>query len=259
MDNSELEMKLLDYLQNNLSDEDRKKVEKLIAESPEYAAEYEELKAFWNHLDIVKPAEPSPKMQANFTAMLTEFKQENEPKITIKIGNWQRWAVAATILVVGVLGGMFFQKSIQNPKTDVAALSDEVHELKEMMMLTMLENPTATERMKAVSYTQELPKVNDKVLEALFTTLNTDSNENVRLVTLDALVELAANPKVREGLVASLLIQESPLMQVALADAMVKLQEKKSVKSFKKLLENQQLNSGVKQKLEQSVKQLQII
>jgi anti-sigma-K factor RskA len=259
MDNSELEMKLLDYLQNNLSDEDRKKVEKLIAESPEYAAEYEELKAFWNHLDIVKPAEPSPKMQADFNAMLTEFKHENTPKITIKIGNWQRWAVAATILVVGVLGGMFFQKSVQNPKTDVAALSDEVHELKEMMMLTMLENPTATERMKAISYTQELPKVNDKVLEALFTTLNTDENENVRLVTLDALVDLAANPKVREGLVASLLIQESPLMQVALADAMVQLQEKKSVKSFKKLLENKKLNSGVKQKLEQSVKNLQII
>jgi HEAT repeat protein len=101
--------------------------------------------------------------------------------------------------------------------------------------------------------------VNDKVLEALFTTLNTDDNENVRLVTLDALVELAANPTVREGLVASLLKQESPLMQVALADALVQLQEKKSVKSFKKLLENQQLNSGVKQKLEQSVKKLQII
>ncbi|MES2796286.1 MAG: HEAT repeat domain-containing protein [Bacteroidota bacterium] len=259
MDNSELEMKILGYLQNSLSDEDRKKVEKLILESPEFATEFEEVKAFWEHLDILKTVEPSPKIQANFDAMLTEFKQQNRQKVTLKIGNWQRWAVAASILVVGVLGGMFFQKSVQNPKTDVAALSEEVHELKEMMMLTMLENPTATERMKAVSYTQELPKVNDKVLEALFTTLNTDENENVRLVTLDALVELGANPIVREGLVASLLKQESPLMQVAMADALVQLQEKKSVKSFKKLLENKQLNSGVKQKLEQSVKKLQII
>lgn len=259
MDNSELEMKILGYLQNSLSDEDRKKVEKLIEESPEFAAEFEEVKSFWHHLDIVKPVEPSPNMRANFEEMLSEFKHDTKPKPTIKIGNWQRWAVAASILIVGVLGGIFFQKSVQNPKTDVAALSEEVHELKELMMLTMLENPTATERMKAVSYTQELPKVNDKVLEALFTTLNTDENENVRLVTLDALIELGAYPKVREGLVESLLIQKSPLMQVALADAMVQLQEKKSVKTFKKLLENKQLNSGVKQKLEQSVKQLQII
>jgi HEAT repeats len=217
-----------------------------------------EEKEIWDKLGEIKPPEPG-NLRPAFDALLTEYKENNIKNTTLKIGNWQRWAVAASILVVGLIGGMFFQKTVLNPKTDVAELSNEVHELKEMMMLTMLENPTATERMKAVSYTQELPKVNDKVLEALFTTLNTDSNENVRLVTLDALVELAANPKVREGLVASLLIQESPLMQVALADAMVALQEKKSVKSFKKLLQNQQLNPGVKQKLEQSVKQLQII
>ncbi|MDZ7933765.1 MAG: hypothetical protein U5M51_02080 [Emticicia sp.] len=36
-----------------------------------------------------------------------------------------------------------------------------MQETKELMMLSMLENPTATERLKAVSYTQELNKVDD--------------------------------------------------------------------------------------------------
>jgi hypothetical protein len=215
-----------------------------------------EEKEIWNKLGEIGTPEPK-NMRPDFDAMLSEFKTSQKPSYTI--GNWQKWAVAASILVAGFIGGLFTQKAVLNPKTDVAELSNEVHELKQIMMLSMLENPAATERMKAVSYTQELQTVNDKVLDALFTTLNTDTNENVRLVTLDALVQMANNPKVREGLVASLLKQESPLMQVALADAMVELQEKKSVKSFKKILENKALNDGVKQKIEQSVKKLQVI
>lgn len=120
----------------------------------------------------------------------------------------------------------------------------------------MLENPTATERLKAVSYTQELNKVDDKVIDALLTTLNSDPNENVRLVTLEALVQLGNYPKVREGLVQSLMKQESPLVQVALADAMVKLQEKRSVKEFKQLLQKENLNKAVKGKIEKTIQVL---
>jgi HEAT repeat protein len=102
-----------------------------------------------------------------------------------------------------------------------------------------------------------LKNVNDKVIVALFTTLNNDENENVRLATLDALVRFADNPKVREGLVASLLRQDSELMQVALANVMLQLQEKRSVTPLKKLLEIKNINTMVKKKLEQTVKHIE--
>ena len=138
-------------------------------------------------------------------------------------------------------------------QSEVKKLSSEVQAMKQLMMLSMLENPIATERLKAVSYTQELNNVDDQVVDALLTTLNFDQNENVRLVTLEALIQLADNPKVREGLVQSLLKQESPLMQVALADAMVKLQEKSSVKHFKQMLQKENLNEAVKGKIEKTI------
>ena len=81
-----------------------------------------------------------------------------------------------------------------------------------MMMLSLLENPSATERLRAVGYTKNLNDANGRVIDALLTTLNNDPNVNVRLVTLEALAELAHDPRAREGLVQSLTKQESPLV-----------------------------------------------
>jgi hypothetical protein len=77
-----------------------------------------------------------------------------------------------------------------------------------------------------VSYTSDITHADEKVINALFTTLNNDLNVNVRLVALEALTQFAKDAIVREGLVKSLAVQDSPMVQVALADVMVKLQEK---------------------------------
>ncbi|MCP9754019.1 HEAT repeat domain-containing protein [Lacihabitans sp. CCS-44] len=226
-------------------------------------------KTLWVQLGKMPVPEPSKDVKTRFHAMLDTFKAEEEAK---KEGLFQtiverfkslfaykpayNWAYAMILIVISSSAGYFIGK----PNTEVAAnhnevkrLSSEVQDMKQMMMLSMLENPVATERLKAVSYTQELNNVDDQVVDALLTTLNFDQNENVRLVTLEALIQLAENPKVREGLVQSLLTQDSPLMQVALADAMVKLQEKRSVKQFKEMLRKENLNDAVKGKIEKTI------
>jgi HEAT repeat protein len=114
----------------------------------------------------------------------------------------------------------------------------------------------ATERLRAVSYTKDIDDANTHVIDALLMTLNNDPNVNVRLVTLEALSGLAHDARVREGLVQSLTRQESPLVQVALADVMVKLQEKRSIKPLKKMLQQQGINDLVKTKLEKTIRQL---
>ena len=223
-------------------------------------------KEIWEQLGNVQTPNPSKEVKTRFYAMLDTFKKEEEAKSENKIKQWlayfkdafgykpsNKWAYALSILMVGSFGGYLFGNMQSTSKKEMEFLSDQVQEMKQMMMLTMLENPTATERLKAVSFTQELQTVDDQVIEALMTTLNYDENENVRLVTLDALIELADNPKVRTGLVQSLLKQESPLVQVALADAMVKLQEKGSVKQMKELLQKDNLNSSVKSKIEKTI------
>lgn len=124
------------------------------------------------------------------------------------------------------------------------------------MLLSLIENPSATERLRAVSYTKELSGANDKVVGALLSTLNHDENVNVRLATLEALAQLAHEPNVRRGLVQALKYQDSPLVQSALADVMVQLQERRSVQPLRRLLSQPGLNKAVKSKIEESLKTL---
>jgi hypothetical protein len=226
-------------------------------------------KSLWEQLGKLPSPEPSKDVKTRFHAMLDTFIAEEEAqkeglfktilerfKTVFAYKPAYNWAYAMILVVISSGAGYFLGRpnsEMAANHTEVKRLSSEVQEMKQMMMLSMLENPVATERLKAVSYTQELNNVDDQVVEALLTTLNFDQNENVRLVTLEALIQLADNPKVREGLVQSLLTQESPLMQVALADAMVKLQEKRSVKQFKELLRKENLNDAVKGKIEKTI------
>jgi hypothetical protein len=136
------------------------------------------------------------------------------------------------------------------------ALTAQVHEMREMMMLSLLQNPSASERIRAVSYTSDIRHVDPNIAAALLATLNGDPNINVRLSTLEALTHFARDPVVREGLVQSILQQDSPLMQAALADVMLRLQEKRAIQPFKKLLQQKDLNSMVRAKIEQTITQL---
>jgi hypothetical protein len=128
--------------------------------------------------------------------------------------------------------------------------------MKQVMLLSLLHDPSASQRIRAVSYTDEISNVSLKVIDALFTTLNGDPNVNVRLATLEALIKLSGEPRVREGLVRSIDLQDSPIIQSAIADAMVKLQEKSSVKSLQKLLKRKGLNQMVKINIGKSIQKL---
>jgi hypothetical protein len=138
----------------------------------------------------------------------------------------------------------------------LAALTAQVHEMRELMMLSLLQNPAASERLRAVSYTSEITHVNPNIAAALLATLNNDPNVNVRLTTLEALTHFARDPVVRQGLIQSILQQDSPLVQAALADVMLKLQEKRSIPSFKKLLLQKDLNGMVRSKIEETITRL---
>lgn len=128
--------------------------------------------------------------------------------------------------------------------------------MRQVLLLTLLDNPSATERLRAVGYTKELPVPNARVVAALLGTLNQDANVNVRLAALEALTPLAHDPTVRLGLVHALVQQTSPLVQVALADVMAQLQERRSVAPLRELLKQADLDATVKSKIEQTIQVL---
>lgn len=216
--------------------------------------------------------EPSAEMDRRFQAMLGDYKKAVQKKETRWKLFWSDLYEKLTMKpafqlgysLVLLLAGAGLTYLLLHPvvrdanKAEITKLSSEVQDMKQLMMLSLLENPSATERLKAVSYTEEINMADDQVIEALLTTLNEDPNVNVRLVTLEALIKYSSNPAVREGLVQSIVKQESPLMQSALADVMIKLQEKKSITPFRKLLQDNKVSDPVKTKIQQTISTLNI-
>jgi len=270
MDDIAAEMRILDYLQGRLSEAERLQVDDLRRSSPAFDARFNEVRRVWKVLDERVVPEIDHSLKNNFQAMLKTFELEQEhKKVYSPAHTWRsltdlldykpkyNWAYAILLVAFGASFAWLFLQPRSYPN---AGLSQEMIGKKQATMLSMLEDPAAVERMRAISYTSEPGVADGKVVKALLVTLNTDPDENVRLVTLNALTQLADNPKVRAGLVSSIVKQDSELMQVALAEAMLHLQEKRAVKSFKKLLSGQNMtNDMIRKKLEQTVKKLETI
>jgi hypothetical protein len=211
-------------------------------------------------INNLQDPEPSVQVKVDFRAMLDDFKaKEKKPVFRGNILSWllqPRLPLAYGLVILLCIGGAYLLGRSNKQGQEVQELHAQVHDLKQTMMLTMLDNPLASERIKAVNYTGDLKKVDSRVINALLATLNNDPNVNVRLSTLEALAALGNHAEVRAGLIKSITIQDSPIIQLAIADVMVKLQEKRSVSSFKQLLKQKELDDDVRQKVKETITKL---
>ena len=166
-----------------------------------------------------------------------------------------RLAFASMTLLLGLAVG-YILRSPAGKDEQIVKLGNEISDLKEMMMLSLLEKESATERLKAVSLTQDMDQASKHVTGALLQTLNSDENVNVRLAALDALRPYSKDGQIREALVRSIAQQKSPLVQVALAELMAELQEKSAIDAFKNILEDGETPSDIKKKIRENIQEI---
>ncbi|HNP08623.1 MAG TPA: hypothetical protein PKN99_13400, partial [Cyclobacteriaceae bacterium] len=120
-------------------------------------------------------AQPSMEVDNRFYAMLKE-EQRKASKGSLSF-QWPQWnllaprlAFATVLLIAGFTTGYLWNRPQE--KSDVVSLTKEVTDLKEMVMLSLIEKESATDRLKAVSLTSEMSQASKKVTEALIKTLN---------------------------------------------------------------------------------------
>jgi hypothetical protein len=257
---------ITEYLLNKDA-EDKNKMRGFLIENGIKEEELEELGRLTDQLNELPDREPSEKMKAAFYNRLEEYKSsltQNGPRVykldTLAEGLRhpaliRKLAYAAVILVLTGLAAFWYRSELKY-KNQVSSMISQMQDMQKVMMLTLLEQPSPTDRLKAISISNQINKADDKIIDALLNTLNNDENVNVRLMAVEALCNYADNPKVRIGLIRSIVKQESPIVQVALADVMVMLQEKRSVTELEKLLEKNNIDKNVESKLKNSIEQL---
>jgi HEAT repeat protein len=93
-------------------------------------------------------------------------------------------------------------------------------------------------------------------MSALFTALNHDPNINVRLSSLDALETFSGDATVRKALADAIPMQNSPLVQIALIDALVHLRDRGAAGEFRKLTSDRDINVAVRQRAQWGLEKL---
>ena len=166
-----------------------------------------------------------------------------------------RIAAGIALFIMGWFGSSFMGESGNNSR-QLSELSTEINSLKESLVLTMMKQSSPADRIQAVTMVSGLEEIDTRIAGSLLGVLTLDPNDNVRLVALETLIGYTDNPEVREGLIRSISVQKSPLIQLRLAEVMLMLEEKRSAGEFQKILTDVTLDYNVREKLNQAVEVL---
>jgi hypothetical protein len=259
-----------EFLTGELDRETQERVQSHLASCDSCREELENLSAIWTKLGVIPEEQPSGEVRIRFYTMLEAYKQgmtqESQPSRLKKVFSdvfehmWPKrpayqFSIALLFLVVGVAAGIFLSSQGQNG-TQLTMLQDEVQDMQQTLAISLLDKPSASERLQGVSLSSRMVHPNSKTLGALLYTLDNDKNVNVRLAAVDALYLFYNSPGVKEGLLRSLENQPSPLVQVALINLIVNMRERKAVEALRLLLKDEKLNPDVKEYAERGLQQL---
>lgn len=250
---------MLAWLDGSLTEDQKNQLDKYLANGEIKKQELDELHQIQLKLSELPSSEPSEQMRDNFYTWLE--KQKKAPKKHALFASFKfflfnqqakRMVIGLAILVIGFTFGMLYKTNVSQKK-QLQQLSSQVNSMKEMMVLTLLDQPSSFQRLKAVDMSADISHANGRVLQALFKTLNSDPNVNVRLSALEVLARHSQNPKVREGLVQSIDQQQSPMLQVTMAELMLNLKVRKSVTRFQQLLKDKNLNQTARTQIQKTI------
>jgi hypothetical protein len=175
---------------------------------------------------------------------------------------WYRPALVASLAVMVLAAFAAGRYSTASPRTDsgeadsIAELRLELRAMRQMLALSLMQQQSATERLRGVSGSAQIDQPGAEIVRALLDTLLHDSNVNVRLAAVDALRRFSMQDAVRQGTLEALNQSAFPLVQIALIDYMVETKATQAVGALRRLSEDTQANSAVRSRAAWGLQQL---
>lgn len=266
MDTQHVIDQLPDYLSGSLSESSKTAIEAHLKTCLPCKSEFETVRALWNELSLLPEERPSEAVRANFYSKLNEYvAQQKSGQAKVHWGArlnellervWPKQpafqlTIAVVFLFVGYVIGFRVDGMKDNGRDEVAQLRGEVQTMQRLVTLSLLKVESASERMKGVSWSEQMRQPDTEVMDALMQALNYDPNVNVRLAAMDALIKFSDQAEVKHALVQSLPKQTSPLIQLALVDVIMETKNPEAAGTFKQMLEQQNLNQTVKERIKE--------
>ncbi len=223
-------------------------------------------------LDKLPTPEPSPRLRANFYAMLDEAQAEADAPSPFALARSRldsffaallpnrpalQFALTVAVLLAGVwLGARLLPTPEPEVRTitqtdpatqkELAALRERVESMDKVVSTHLLTQP-ATNRLRSVIAALNEDDANDRTLADLLNTLAFDPSVNVRLTALEALYAHVDREPVRAGIINALPREPSPLVQVAMIDFMVASRDPTAAPALDRLARNPAADTVVRE------------
>jgi hypothetical protein len=259
---------LPEYWEGALEEEERAGLEMHLASCTGCRGEAESLGGIWRGLGRIPVAQPSRDLRRRFYERLDAYQQgvaELAPaSVPVtwaeRLRGWipMRPAFQAgfsvALLAIGFIAGYGFDR--KKDDAHVAQLREEIGSMRQLVTLSLLQQQNASERLRGVNFAYRMEQSDTEVLSALLFTVNHDSNVNVRLAAVDALLTFGDSPVARKGLVQAIGKQESPMVQVALIDAVAQLRDQQAIAALQALAGDSEANADVRQRAQWAIGKL---
>jgi hypothetical protein len=198
-----------------------------LAKHPDLEAEC----TLWENLGELTVEQPSPGLALRLAETLEAAKREQRASLANQPSTWLErallavwpaqpaygFAIAAFCLVVGLAGGWLAAGGLRGEDPLLRELRAEVQDTRELVVLTMLQQDAATDRLRAVGYSSQLRRVNPSVISALVRTMRFDASVDVRLAAIEVLSQYRDQILVRQAFLDTAQDpQTNPLVQVEL-------------------------------------------
>lgn len=209
----------------------------------------------WSELGDLPQDAPSPQLRRRFYAELEHADR--------RLHRRRQWfglfgapglAAAVGCVFVGVVIGLLLRSSQPAAdRTELAQLQQQVAILNRNLVLDRLENDSPSKRLLGVIEASDLAEHDPEVSRALLERAVDDRVHSVRSAAIDAIGPRLGTPSVGDELMASLEKAESPLVQLALADLVLRYGDPKQLEQLVRLSERGSLHPDVAKHVKSSV------
>ncbi|MDX6746238.1 HEAT repeat domain-containing protein [Polaribacter sp. PL03] len=108
-------------------------------------------------------------------------------------------------------------------------------------LLANLQDSSAGKRLEGVyAFNDEYKKEDSRIINRLIEIIHKDENANVKIATIDGLLQFPSNEKIRKNLIRALENEDKPLVQIKLIKALTILRENRAQKPLEKIINDEQ-------------------
>lgn len=225
-----------------------------------FASDDEEEQQLWRALQDVPQAEPPPRLRRQFYGELDKASRRT------RLDRWRRWfglagvrgfATAAACAVVGAIVGTGLNsrgldsRSVQ--RDELTELQQQVAQLNRNLILDRLESDSPSKRLLGVIDAAGVAANDSEIAHALLTRAVDDRVYSVRAAAIDAIGPQLNTAAMGNDLMALLTNTESPIVQLALVDLVLRHGNAQQIEELVRLSERGALHPDLVQHVKSAV------